>query len=41
MEALVNVDGMQSVCLQKGKLSLREEFANQVAEIIAAFLARP
>jgi pimeloyl-ACP methyl ester carboxylesterase len=41
MEALVNVDGMQSVCLQKGKLSLHEEFANQVAEIIAAFLARP
>lgn len=41
IEALVNVDGMQSVCLQKGKLSLYEEFADQVAEIIAAFLARP
>jgi hypothetical protein len=41
MEALANVDGMQSVRLPQGKLSLHEEFAAEVAEVVAAFLARP
>jgi pimeloyl-ACP methyl ester carboxylesterase len=41
MEALANIDGMQSVRLAQGKLSLHEEFAAGVAEVVAAFLARP
>jgi pimeloyl-ACP methyl ester carboxylesterase len=39
MEALAMVDGMQSVRLPEGKLSLHEEFAAQVAQVVAPFLA--
>jgi pimeloyl-ACP methyl ester carboxylesterase len=39
MEALATIDGMQSVRIPRGKLSLHEEFADQVAQVIAPFLA--
>jgi hypothetical protein len=39
MEALATIDGMQSVCIARGKLALHEEFADQVARDIAPFLA--
>jgi pimeloyl-ACP methyl ester carboxylesterase len=39
MEALATVYGMQSVCIPGGKLALHEEFAAQVAQAIAPFLA--
>jgi pimeloyl-ACP methyl ester carboxylesterase len=39
MEALATIDGMQSVCIPRGKLSLHEEFADQVAPVVAPFLA--
>jgi hypothetical protein len=41
MEALANVEGIQSIRLPRGRLSLHEEFAAGVAEIIAEFLAPP
>ena len=41
MEALATIDGMQSVCIPRGKLGLHEEFADQVAGVVAPFLARP
>ncbi|QQO19105.1 hypothetical protein JJB98_03860 [Bradyrhizobium diazoefficiens] len=41
MEALANVEGMQRSRLPRGKLSLHEEFATDVAKVIADFLARP
>jgi pimeloyl-ACP methyl ester carboxylesterase len=39
MEALATISGMRSICIPKGKLSLHEEFAAEVAQIIAPFLA--
>jgi pimeloyl-ACP methyl ester carboxylesterase len=39
MEALATISGMRSVCIPRGKLSLHEEFAAQVAQAIAPFLA--
>ena len=39
MEALVTIDGVRSVCIPLGKLSVYEEFAAQVAQVIAPFLA--
>jgi pimeloyl-ACP methyl ester carboxylesterase len=39
MEALATVHGVRSVCIPRGKLSLHEEFADQVAQVIAPFLA--
>jgi pimeloyl-ACP methyl ester carboxylesterase len=39
MEALATIDGIQSVCIPRGKLSLHEEFADQVARVVAPFLA--
>jgi hypothetical protein len=38
-EALATIDGMQSVCISRGKLSLHEERADQVAWVVAPFLA--
>jgi hypothetical protein len=32
--------GMRSVCMPQGKLSLHEEFAAQVVQAVAPFLAR-
>jgi hypothetical protein len=31
--------GMRSVCMPQGKLSLHEEFAAQVVQVVAPFLA--
>ena len=39
MEALATIDGVRSVCITRGKLSVYEEFAAQVALVIAPFLA--
>jgi pimeloyl-ACP methyl ester carboxylesterase len=39
MEALATVDGIRSVCIPLGKLSLHEEFPTQVAQAVAPFLA--
>src|SRR3979411_2949528 len=39
MEALATIDGVRSVCIPRGKLSLHEEFAAQVAQAVAPFLA--
>jgi pimeloyl-ACP methyl ester carboxylesterase len=39
MEALATISGMRSVCIPRGKLSLHEEFAAQVAQVVAPFLA--
>jgi pimeloyl-ACP methyl ester carboxylesterase len=39
MEALATIAGMRSVCIPRGKLSLHEEFAAQVAQAVAPFLA--
>ena len=39
MEALATIDGVRSVCIPRGKLSVYEEFAAQVALVIAPFLA--
>jgi len=39
MEALATIDGMRSICIPRGKLSLHEEFADQVAQVVAPFLA--
>jgi pimeloyl-ACP methyl ester carboxylesterase len=39
MEALATIDGVRSVCIPLGKLSVHEEFAAQVAQVIAPFLA--
>ncbi len=39
MEALATIDGMRSACIPQGKLSLHEEFAAQVAQVVAPFLA--
>jgi pimeloyl-ACP methyl ester carboxylesterase len=39
MEALATVQGVRSVCIPSGKLSLHEEFADQVAQVVAPFLA--
>ena len=41
MEALATIDGMQNVCIPRGKLGLHEEFADQVAGVVAPFLATP
>jgi pimeloyl-ACP methyl ester carboxylesterase len=38
MEALAMIHGMQSVCIPQGKLALHEEFAAQVAQVVAPFL---
>jgi pimeloyl-ACP methyl ester carboxylesterase len=38
MEALATVHGVRSVCIPRGKLSVYEEFADQVAQVIAPFL---
>jgi pimeloyl-ACP methyl ester carboxylesterase len=39
MEALAMISSIRSVCMPRGKLSLHEEFATQVAQIVAPFLA--
>src|ERR1700680_2958746 len=39
MEALATIDGVRSVCIPRGKLSVHEEFAAQVAQDIVKFLA--
>jgi len=39
MEAFATVPGVQIACLPQGKLSVYEEFHNQVADAIEAFLA--
>jgi pimeloyl-ACP methyl ester carboxylesterase len=39
MEALATISGKRSVCIPRGKLSLHEEFAAQVAQVVAPFLA--
>lgn len=39
MEAFGKIDTAQSVCLPEGKLSLHEEFAAEVADVVAPFLA--
>jgi pimeloyl-ACP methyl ester carboxylesterase len=39
MEALATISGMRSVGIPRGKLSLHEEFAAQVAQVVAPFLA--
>jgi pimeloyl-ACP methyl ester carboxylesterase len=39
MEALAKVDGIQSIRLPRGKLSPHEEFAAEVAEVVAPFLS--
>lgn len=39
MEAIAKVDTIQSSCLPEGKLSLYEEFAAEVADAVAPFLA--
>jgi hypothetical protein len=39
MEAFATVRRVQSVCLPQGKLSVHEEFHNQVADAIEVFLA--
>jgi pimeloyl-ACP methyl ester carboxylesterase len=39
MEALTAIPGMRSVCVPQGKLSLHEEFADEVAQVIGPFLA--
>jgi pimeloyl-ACP methyl ester carboxylesterase len=39
MQALATVSAMQSVCIPRGKLALHEEFAEEVAQIVAPFLA--
>jgi hypothetical protein len=39
MEALATISGMRSVRIPRGKLSLHEEFAAQVAQVVAPFLA--
>ncbi|MBH5388545.1 alpha/beta fold hydrolase [Bradyrhizobium diversitatis] len=39
MEAIAKVDTIQSSCLPEGKLSLHEEFAAEVADAVAPFLA--
>jgi len=39
MEALATISGMRSVCIPRGKLSLHEEFAPQVAQVVPPFLA--
>jgi pimeloyl-ACP methyl ester carboxylesterase len=39
MEAFATVRGVQSVCLPQGKLSVHEEFHNQVTDAIEDFLA--
>jgi pimeloyl-ACP methyl ester carboxylesterase len=40
MEVLATIQGMRSVCIPRGKLSLYEEFAGEVAQVVAPFLAR-
>jgi hypothetical protein len=40
MEALATLPGVQTVCLEKGKLSLYEEFPDQVAHYVQLFLAK-
>jgi pimeloyl-ACP methyl ester carboxylesterase len=39
IDALATIQGMRSVCIPRGKLSLHEEFATEVAQAIAPFLA--
>jgi hypothetical protein len=39
IEAFTAIPGMRSVCVPQGKLSLREEFPDQLAQLIAPFLA--
>lgn len=39
MEALTAIEGIRSVCILRGKLSLHEEFAAEVAQVVAPFLA--
>lgn len=39
MEAFGKVDTIQTICLPEGKLSLHEEFAAEVADVVAPFLA--
>ena len=39
MEALAAISGMRSVCIPRGKLSLHEAFAAQVAQVVAPLLA--
>lgn len=39
MEAFATVQGVRSVCLPRGKLLLHEEFAEEVAHVVAPFLA--
>lgn len=39
MHALATIEGMQSVCLPLGKLASHEEFPDQVAQVVAPFLA--
>jgi pimeloyl-ACP methyl ester carboxylesterase len=39
IESLVSTQGMRSVCIPRGKLSLYEEFATEVAQTITPFLA--
>ena len=39
MEALAAISNMRSVCIPRGKLSVHEEFAAQVAQAVAPFIA--
>jgi pimeloyl-ACP methyl ester carboxylesterase len=39
IEALATTQGMRSICIPRGKLSLHEEFATEVAQAITPFLA--
>jgi pimeloyl-ACP methyl ester carboxylesterase len=40
MEALAMLPGVQTVCLEKGKLSLYEEFPDEVTHAVRSFLTK-
>jgi hypothetical protein len=40
MEALAGLPGVETVHLERGKLSVHEEFPDQVAATVGAFLQR-